>query len=317
MTAKNIKQTTTMTKPKLTQSQYAKQLNFATAASVLTASALIILKLIAWAITGSVSIMASLVDSLMDALASMINLLAVRYSLAPADSEHRFGHGKAEPLAGLIQASFICGSAVFLILHAIERLQKPEPLQDIAIGISIMVVATILTIALLFIQRRVIKQTGSTAIRADALHYTGDVLSNLSIIVALIISYSGITWADSVFAIAIAMYISFHAWRIGHDAFQQLMDRELDDEEKNKVIRAVLSHPQVKGAHDLRTRQSGQTKFIQMHIELDDNLPLIESHRIADAIEVAIKSAIPQAEVLLHQDPISIVEEVQFQLKEH
>ena len=279
----------------------------ATYASVSVACILIAVKFAAWLLTGSVSILASLIDSLMDSLASIVNMFAVRYSLTPADVDHRFGHGKAEPLAGLAQAGFICGSAVFLIIHAIDRLRYPTPLRDIDIGIAVMVFATLATSALLAFQYHVIRRTQSTAIRADALHYASDMLTNISIIIALVLSLIGWGWADTVFAIFIAIYIFSSAVHIGHDAFQQLMDRELDDEIKQQILQLALSNPDVYGVHDLRTRQSGQMKFIQLHLELDDDLRLSESHDIADSVEKAICDLIPGSEVIVHQDPKSLM----------
>ncbi len=280
-------------------------LKLATYASVATALVLIVTKLAAWFMTGSVSILASLVDSVMDSLASLINLAAVRYSLQPPDEEHRFGHGKAESLAGLAQAAFICGSAIFLVLHAIERIRFPHELEDLSIGIGVMLGTIILTLGLLAIQRHVIARTGSTAIKADALHYTTDVLTNASIVAALYISSLGWSWADPVFAIVIAMYIFYSAMQIGTEAFQLLMDRELPHSVQQKISDIALNHPRVHGVHDLRTRQSGQTRFVQIHIEMDDELPLIEAHEVADEVEEAINREIPDAEVLIHQDPVS------------
>ena len=177
-------------------------LRLASIASVITAGILIVAKLIAWYLTGSVSLLASLVDSVMDSIASLINLFAIRYSLQPADEEHRFGHGKAEPLAGLAQAAFIAGSAIFLTLHSIDRLRDNQQLEQIGIGIGVMVLAIVMTVVLLAIQRYVIRKTNSTAIRADSLHYATDLLTNLSILLALYLSTLGWTWADPVFAIA-------------------------------------------------------------------------------------------------------------------
>jgi ferrous-iron efflux pump FieF len=288
------------------QAKKAKLLRLATYASVLTAAILIIAKLTAWMLTGSISVLASLVDSLMDIIASIINLFAVRYSLQPADAEHRFGHGKAEPLAGLAQAAFITGSAIFLLLHAVERLRYPHELQGIGIGIAVMVLAISLTLGLLLIQRYVIKKTASTAIRADALHYGTDLLTNLSIIFALILASFGWFWADAVFAIAVAIYIFYSALRIGYEAFQQLMDRELPTEVHEQILSIARQHPAVCDAHGLRTRQSGQTKFIQLHLELDDNLSLIDAHAIGDQVEHDILAILPEAEVIIHQDPVSL-----------
>jgi len=284
---------------------YGKQLRRATLASVLTAVLLVALKLIAWFWTGSVSILASLVDSLMDVLASSINLVAVRYSLTPPDSEHRFGHGKAEPLAGLAQAVFICGSAVFLVIHAIDRLRFPEPLRDIGIGVGVMLLSMAMTAGLLVVQRRVIEQTQSTAIRADALHFGTDLLSNLAVIVGLFLAFFGWGWADSVFAMGIALYIFYSATRIGHDAFQQLMDRELPAHVHRQILAIAQECPDVLGVHDLRTRRSGRLRFVQLHLELDDDLPLSRAHALADQVEERILAILPGAEVIIHQDPVT------------
>ncbi|MGD8615227.1 MAG: cation diffusion facilitator family transporter [Gammaproteobacteria bacterium] len=278
-------------------------LHLATGASVATAGILIAAKLAAWLLTGSVSVLASLVDSLMDAAASVVNLIAVRYSLEPPDAEHRFGHGKAESLAGLAQATFIGGSAVFLVLHAVDRLLHPRPLQDVPVGVSVMVFAIAATLVLLAIQRYVIRRTGSTAIRADSLHYRSDLLVNASIILALMLETRGWTGFDPVFALAIAAYILYSAWHIGHDAFQLLMDRELPPEMQERVRRVALDDARVLGIHDLRTRQSGQTPFVQLHIELHPDMSLTEAHAIADHIEFAIRETLPGADVIIHQDP--------------
>lgn len=278
-------------------------LNLASIASVLTASFLIVAKLAAWSVTGSVSLLASLVDSVMDSIASLINLFAIRYSLQPADEQHRFGHGKAEPLAGLAQAAFIAGSAVFLIFHAIDRLRFTQTLEQVGIGLWVMALAIVMTVALLAIQRYVIRKTDSTAIRADSLHYLTDLLTNMSVLLALYLSTLGWTWADPVFAIAVAIYIFYSAWRIGHESFQQLMDRELPDDILQKIQATAMSHPEVMGTHETRTRQAGHTRFVQLHLELDEDLPLKTAHAVADQVEAEILLFLPGAEVLIHQDP--------------
>jgi ferrous-iron efflux pump FieF len=287
-------------------------LRLATNASVATAAILITAKLVAWLMTGSVSVLASLVDSMMDVAASLINLFAVRYSLMPADHEHRFGHGKAESLAGLAQTTFISGSALFLILQAVDRLLHPRPLEDVGIGVGVMVFAILATLALLILQRHVIRVTGSTAIKADALHYTTDVLTNASIIVALLLSGFGWHGVDALFALGIAAYILYSAWHIGHEAFQLLMDRELPDEQRQRIRLAAHSHGQVRGIHDLRTRRSGHDIFIQMHLELDDELSLFDAHEIADQVEALIREIHPEADILIHADPHSLEENVAF-----
>ncbi len=292
--------------------RHSRLLRQATYASVATAAILITGKLVAWLMTGSVSVLASLVDSMMDVAASLINLFAVRYALMPADHEHRFGHGKAESLAGLAQTTFIAGSAVFLILQAFDRLLHPRPLEDVGIGVGVMVFAILATLALLIFQRHVIRVTGSTAIKADALHYTTDVLVNVSIIIALLLSGFGWPGIDALFALGIAAYILYSAWHIGQEAFQLLMDRELPDEQRQRIRQAALAHGRVHGVHDLRTRRSGHDIFIQMHLVLDDELSLFDAHEIADEVETSIREIHPEADILIHKDPHSLDESVAF-----
>ena len=279
-------------------------LKLASVASVITAGFLIVAKLAAWYVTGSVGLLASLVDSVMDSIASLINLFAIRYSLQPADKEHRFGHGKAEPLAGLAQAAFIAGSAIFLIFHAIDRLRLAQPLEQVGIGVGVMILAIVMTLILLAIQRYVIQKTDSTAIRADSLHYATDLLTNVSILLALYLTTLGWTWADPVFAIGVAIYIFYSAFHIGQDSFQQLMDRELPADILEKIHVTAMSHPEVTGIHEMRTRQSGHTRFVQLHLELDEDMSLKRAHQIADEVEAEIKAFLPSSEVLIHQDPV-------------
>ncbi|MDH3945332.1 MAG: divalent metal cation transporter FieF [Chromatiales bacterium] len=274
-----------------------------TLASTLTALVLIALKLVTWLWTGSVSMLASLVDSAMDAIASLINLLAVRYALVPADDDHRFGHGKAESLAGLAQAAFISGSALFLLLHAVDRILHPAPVQRTTLGIAVIVFSLALTLALLTYQRYVIRHTGSVAIRADALHYATDVLSNLGVIAALLLAQFGLPIFDPILAIAIAGYILIGAWRIGRDSLDHLMDRELDDAVREGIKQLALEHTEVRGIHELRTRRAGQTSFIQLHLEMEPQLTLAEAHAIADMVEAQIRAAVPASDVIIHQDP--------------
>jgi len=281
----------------------ARLLRLATYASVATAVILIVAKLIAWLSTGSVSIMATLIDSLMDAGASLVNLLAVRYSLMPADDEHRFGHGKAEALAGLGQAAFITGSAVFLLLEAGDRLLNPQPIEHIGTGMAVMLFAMAATFILLTIQRRVVKKTGSTAIRADALHYATDLATNGATLIALFLASKGFSGLDPVFAIGIAAYILYSAVHIALEAIHLLMDHELPREERDAIKNLALSIPGVQGVHGLRTWQNGQRKVIQMHLELDGSLSLREAHRIAVDVEKRLRKDDPLMDVNIHQDP--------------
>lgn len=280
-------------------------LRLATYASVATATLLIAGKLAAALMTGSVSVLASLVDSMMDVAASIINLLAVHYSLQPPDRYHRFGHGKAEPLAGLVQAAFIAGSAVFLVLHAVDRLLHPQLLKDALVGVGVLVFSMVATLLLLLFQRHVVRLTQSTAISADALHYATDLLTNAATLAALGLAMLGWPKADPVFAIGIAGYILYSAGKIGYASIQLLMDRELSPEVHNQIKQIVRDHPQVRGIHDVRTRSSGQTYFIQLHLTLDDWMPLVEAHHVADEVEASILAVFPNADVIIHEDPAS------------
>jgi ferrous-iron efflux pump FieF len=278
-------------------------LKLATWWSVATAVLLIVAKSAAWLNTGSVSLLASLIDSLMDAAASAINLVAVRLALQPADEEHRFGHGKAESLAGLAQAAFICGSALLLLSEAIDRIIHPRLLEDVSLGVSVMVLSIVATIVLLGIQRYTIRETGSVAIKADSLHYFTDLLTNLSVIAALFLAASGWSMADAIFGLAIGAYILYSAIHIARESVQHLMDRELPEDVQKRIASIVLEHPEVHAVHDLRTRQSGQTRFIQLHIEMDGKITLARAHEIGDEVMLRLREAMPDADIMIHQDP--------------
>ena len=282
-------------------------MKLATYASITVASTLIFAKLLAWGMSGSVSLLATLIDSLLDAAASLINLLAVRHSLSPADNEHRFGHGKAEALAGLGQAAFISGSAGFLLLESGRRLMNPDPVQAYGIGIGVMVFSIVATLALLRFQRHVILKTDSTAIKADSLHYRTDLMVNASVIVALLLSSRGWPGFDALFALGIALYILWSAWGIVIQAFDHLMDRELPDADREKIMELTNRHDEVHGLHDLRSRRSGTATFIQLHLELDEDLKLFEAHRISDEVEKSLQDSFPSAEIIIHIDPVSAV----------
>jgi ferrous-iron efflux pump FieF len=278
-------------------------------ASVGVAGVLICAKAVAYFATGSVSLLSTLVDSLLDLAASTINLIAIRHAAQPADREHRFGHGKAEPLAGLGQSTFIAGSAVFLLVQAGERLAAGEPVSNEAIGIAVMVLSIVLTLGLVLFQRSVIRKTGSLAIGADALHYRSDLLVNLGVIGALLLSTQlGWRLADPLFAMGVAIYILYNAWRIFCGSFNLLMDRELPEPDRAKIRTIASAHPSVISIHDLRTRSSGTQAFIQFHLELDGNLTLIDAHTISDSVMREVERAFPNAEVLIHEDPHGIPE---------
>lgn len=276
-------------------------------ASVVTAVVLLLSKVFVWFITDSSSILASLTDSFLDIGASVINLFAIRYALSPADNEHRFGHGKAESLAGLAQSAFICGSSILLILYGINSLIEAKEIVRSELGIAVSIFALLVTFVLIRYQTHVVKITGSVAIKADSLHYKSDLWLNGAVLLALALSAYGFYWVDGLATILIALYILYSAYEIGFESIQALLDRELPDEDKEKIKSIVNGTNNVLGMHDLRTRQSGQMKFVQLHIELDDHLSLFDAHNIADDVELGILRNFTNMEVIIHQDPISIV----------
>lgn len=286
-----------------------KLMRTAAIASVCVASILIVIKFAAWLMTDSISLMSTLIDSVLDAAASLVNLLAVHHALQPADREHRFGHGKAEPLASLAQAAFICGSAAFLLIQAGERVAHPHAIANTDIGYIVMVISIILTIILVAFQRYVVSKSGSVAIDADSLHYKTDVLINLGVIFSLFVSsYFDWRYADPIIAILIALYIVKGAWGIGQTALAILMDRELEDDDRQKIRKIVMAHSEVLGLHDLRTRSSGVHVFIQFHLELDGDIRLKQAHDISEAVELELMDAFPNAEVIIHEDPEGVEE---------
>ncbi len=281
----------------------------ATYASVAVAATLIAVKIVAWVVTDSVSLLSTLIDSLLDLAASLVNLLAVRHALTPPDREHRFGHGKAEPLAALGQSTFIAGSAIFLVIEAIHRLYNPRLLEHGNVGIGVMIFAIVITFALTRFQAHVVRKTGSLAIKADSMHYFSDLLVNAAVIIAFIlVTEFGWLHADPLIGLAIAAYILRCAWTIAKGAYDMLMDRELPDAERARIEEIVLGHPDVVALHDLRTRASGPLTFIQVHLEMDGDMSLYRAHVISDSVEAQLREAFPGAEVIIHQDPHGIEE---------
>ncbi len=289
------------------QQEYKKLVTVAAWSATIVASLLLIVKVIAWWITGSVSLLASLIDSMLDIAASTVNLVVLKYALQPADKEHTFGHGKAESLAALAQAMFISGSAIFLILNGVDRFFRPHELNQPEIGLYVTVFATVVTFGLVQFQKYVVRRTGSQAIAADSLHYQTDLYMNMAILLALGLSMYGFGQADAVFAIGIGVYILVSAAKMVYSAVQSLLDRQLPEEELTQIRSIATGVKGVQGMHQLRTRMSVPTRFIQLHLELDDDLRFIEAHRIADKVEDKLEDAFPGCDVIVHQDPVSVV----------
>jgi ferrous-iron efflux pump FieF len=277
---------------------------WATFASTFVAIVLIAFKAWAFWLTGSLSLQASLIDSCLDAFASIINMVAVYHALKPADDNHRFGHGKAESLAALGQSLFILGSALWLLREVYVHFIHPETLENTATGIFVMVLSIVMTTFLVAFQKYVITKSKSPAIQADSLHYQTDILINGSVCIALILGgYFGIRGADEVLGALIGLYILYSVVEIIITAVNVLMDHECSDEIRSQIKEVVRAHPQILGAHDLRTRHSGTTIIVQLHIELDERLTLKEAHAITEDLEMRIIAALGDAEVLIHQDP--------------
>jgi len=295
--------------PANNRADHGRLMRLASMASVAAAVLLIAIKFVAFLQTGSVSLLSTLFDSALDAGASIVNLIAVRHALTPADEEHRFGHGKAEPLAGLVQVAFILGSSILLLTEVVDHFITPRPVTAPMVGIVVMAVSLLVTLLLVVFQRAVVRKTGSMAIKADSAHYGSDFLVNASVIVALILSAKfKLWWIDPAIGLAIALFIAWAAVQIGREALDMLMDREMDDAERTRIKEIVRGHKEVLDLHDLRTRIAGRDRFIQFHLELDGGLSLTEAHRISDAVEAEIRAAFPEAEVIIHEDPAGVVE---------
>lgn len=271
------------------------------------AFSLAILKGLAFVQSGSVALLASLVDSLLDGLASLVNLVAIRYAMVPADDGHRFGHGKAEPLAALAQTAFITGSGLFVLLEALRRYSLDDPISPQGLsGIVVMLIAIVGTAALVLYQRRVARQTGSLVVEADALHYLSDMLSNVAVLAALVLaSQPSFWWVDPLAAILIAMYVLHSAYTVGRQALGQLMDHELPSAMRTAIADAACQEPGVLGVHDLKTRAAGPYRFVQLHLEVDGSLPLNVAHEIGDRVAERVRGACEDAQVIIHQDPVN------------
>jgi ferrous-iron efflux pump FieF len=288
-----------------------KRLNhLAAVASVGVAATLICAKLAIWVITGSVVILGSLVDSGLDAIASMVTFISVRQAAQPPDRAHRYGHGKAEAIGAFVQAGFVLGSALFLASEAVRRLITPQPLEQGGLAIAVLLLAILLTAALLAFQRVVVRRTGSIAIQADSLHYRSDLLMNLAVIAALVLTeVTGWPILDPLFGLGIVLVLLYSASGVAGHALDMLMDRELPAEQRAYIRRLALDHPGAHNVHDLRTRRAGADVFIELHLELDGDLSLEQAHDITHEVEARIRAAFPAADIIVHQEPAGLADE--------
>ena len=273
-------------------------------ASVALALGLLLAKLWAALLTGSTAMLGSLADTTLDLIASITTLVGVRIAALPADHDHRFGHGKAEALAALVQVALISVSAIGIGWHAIDRLLHGGQTEAMEAGIGVSVLAIAATFALLWYQRRVIARTGSVAILTDNVHYKSDLFLNLSVIVALLLDQAlKIRGADALFGLGIALWLLWGAFRASSESINQLMDREWPDAERQAFLTAASEYPELDGLHDLRTRKSGTMRFVQFHVWVPPNWTVREAHDRLDRVEEALQQRFPGTEILIHVDP--------------
>ena len=278
----------------------------ARAALASIAMALILIALKSWAAwrTDSTAMLGSLADSGLDLIASLIVLLGVRIAAVPADYDHRFGHGKAEALASLVQVILISLSALFIGFRAIQRLLAGAQTSDAELGIGVSIVAMVLTFALITYQRHVVRRTGSLAIGTDRLHYASDLMLNGSVIVALVLDqFAGLAGADAVFGLLIALWLLWGAWYASSQALDQLMDKEWPEELRARFLAATKEYPELAGLHDLRTRTSGTHHFAQFHVWVPADWTVQEAHDRLDRVEERLQERFPGTEILIHVDP--------------
>lgn len=265
---------------------------------------LIALKTGAYALSGSAAMLGSLTDTLGDGFISLVTFLSVRYSLKPADEDHRHGHGKIEGFSALIQASFLFGAAVFLFFESLRRLYVAEPVTHHGIGIAVSVVAVILSIILVRVQTRALKKAQSLAIEADQAHYSNDIWVNGAVVAGLTIHYfTDIVWLDGVLGLALSVYIAWTGYEVGKKAADMLMDKEIGEEDRARIITIIEDNTDVRGMHDLRTRRTGMDIHISFDVELDPELTLHDAHAITRELEFALLAAFPNAEIIIHMDP--------------
>ena len=273
-------------------------------ASVTLALVLLIAKTWAAWLTDSTAMLGSLADTALDVIASLTTLVGVRIAAIPADSDHRFGHGKAEALVALAQVVLITISAIGICWRAIDRLINGAQTQAMDAGIAVSLLAIAFTFALLWYQRRVIARTGSVAIKTDNVHYKSDLFLNGSVIVALLLDQAlHIGGADAVFGIVIALWLLWGAYRASAEAIHQLMDREWPEDERQQFLAATSEYPELQGLHDLRTRKSGTLRFVQFHVWVPADWTVKEAHDRLDTVEEALQDRFPGTEILIHVDP--------------
>ncbi|WP_427964018.1 cation diffusion facilitator family transporter [Altererythrobacter sp.] len=279
-------------------------------ASIATAVFLVVIKVWATLQTGSTAMLGSLADTTLDLVASIATLIGVWVASMPADEDHRFGHGKAEALAAILQVMLITLSAGGIAWRAVTHLIEGGETAAAEEGIIVSLVAIAATIALLLWQRHVISKTQSIAIKTDHLHYQSDLFLNLAVIAALVLDqYLGFAQADPLFGLGIAAWLAWGAWRGASEALDHLMDKEWPLERREEFLAVLARHPDIRGVHDLRTRTSGMHDFVQFHMAVDPHLTVAQAHDLMDQVEERLAGEFPGVEVLIHPDPDGLINE--------
>ncbi|WP_417485622.1 cation diffusion facilitator family transporter [Maricaulis sp.] len=281
----------------------------ATAASVVVALILTLTKAGVWWMSGSVALLASMADSLLDLTASLAVYLSVRYAAEPADAEHRFGHGKAEAFAGILQAIFVAVSAALLMREGVEHLINPVEVRAGGWAFAVMLLSIAMTIGLVIIQTRAVTATGSIAVEGDRAHYFSDLGANVVVIIGIAGStLLGLLWLDAAAALAVSLWLFWTAWTVARSAGDQLMDRELPDEARDLICALASDDPRIINVHELRTRAAGPLVHIQFHVSLEPDLTLREAHTILIDCERRLHDTFPAADILIHADPHGVAE---------
>ena len=289
-------------------------IKIASYASVTTAVIIMLAKSYAWLATESQSILASLIDSLLDISSSAINLIAIRFSLLPADDNHRFGHEKFQDLAIFSQSMFFFASCLFTLFSSSKSLFSGSELVNLELGANVMYFCVFLTFILVCFQSYVISKTKSKIISADKLHYFSDFITNIAVIISIYLSAT-FWYIDALAGIGISLYVMYASYRLFREAIRNLADEEFPQKEKDKILSIVSNYNQVKGIHELKTRYAASKPFIQFHLELDGNITLYRSHEMADKLMKDLLQEFPEAEITIHQDPAGLEQDVNYREK--
>jgi cation diffusion facilitator family transporter len=272
--------------------------------SVISNTVLIVMKLIVGIITGSVSIISEAIHSAVDLLAAVIALVSVTISSVPADEKHPYGHGKVENVSGVVEALLIFGASIWIIVQAVKRILHGAKVESIGIGFVVMFFSAGVNTLVSRRLYKVARQEDSIALEADAFHLKADVITSLGVGVGLLLIWiTGLHYLDPVVAILVALFIVREAFDIMKNAFNPLLDEKLSDAEIQIIKSAIDKRKGVYcGFHELRTRRSGSTKYIDLHLVVPQKMSVQEAHQICDDIESDIHKSLKNAQVMIHAE---------------